>query len=290
MTRKIQIIINFLLSKVQAYILFLRHRLRWTIKKNRIAFLEISEEYAIGLATYPARLKSLERTLQTLIMQKFESRIPIYVVVEKQDFPRYSNLKEKYSNYGIQFISNNREMRSFNKYFPATLKALTHIKYITADDDIIYPSNWVRTLVTLSQMYPNNIVGLRGCEVPSDPRNFQKYLMWKTVTETTAGNRIMLNSGAGILFPPGTLKDILKKEDVIKSHFASSDDIYLWYFLYGRGATFLCSKSIEIVNWPKSQSTSLWRDNVPGGGNDLTLRKLLQFDPKVTSISDGHYE
>lgn len=269
-------------SKIKtSYYRKLVHHLNWLRGRREVLSRELSKDFAVTLATYPKRLKFLELTLQSLILQQWSESVAIYVVHEEYDTKSYSKIAKKYAKYNVYFISNNKSLRSYNKYHIASQEATCNIGFITADDDINYPRNWLMTLIELHRLHPSYIVGLRGVEVPGSGSEMRKYLNWKPIQGEITGRRVMLNSGAGILFPPKILKDFLSDEMTIVEKFGTSDDIYLWYFLYKNGFEFICSHSHEIVNWPKSQKQSLWKINVGEKQNDLAIANLLKILPSL---------
>lgn len=265
----------------ESYFKEIVHHINWLKGKSEVLSRDLSNEFVVTLATYPKRLKYLELTLQSILLQQWHETVAIFVVYEECDSRTYAKIAEKYAKYNVHFISNNKSLRSYNKYYVASLGATCDIKLITADDDINYPRNWLMNLIELHRLHPGYIIGLRGAEVPRNSSEMRQYLNWKPVQREISGRRVMLNSGAGILFPPNVLKDFLKDEANIVNQFGTSDDIYLWYYLYTNGFYFICSHSHEIVNWPRSQRESLWKVNVGQKQNDLAIANLLKIWPSL---------
>lgn len=261
------------------------HMIRWQIFKRNLGNKSLDKTTVISMASYKKRLRYLELSVQSLLLQKNKDLVEIVVVVEDEEISEFSRITELYSRYHVRVISNNQNLRSYNKYHISQVKDYADKIIITADDDLIYDGNWLKNLLDMHKTNPNYVIGVRGKFVPAEKTSFLNYDKWESILGIKQDTRIMLNSGAGVLYPRNTLSNFLNNVIEIKSIAPTSDDLYLWQFLFISGACISINFQKEIVPWPFSQKLGLWKSNNCDNGNNLALHKIYKSKGHLLGVT-----
>ena len=188
-----------------------------------------------------------------------------------------SDLIKLKSKYKFIYFIETDDYRSHKKYLPL-LNSGYKGWFVTADDDIYYPENW---LESLSQSKSKKYVAAVRCHritfTDSKPNH---YIDWQYCINdsTTTDPNVFGTSGAGILFHTDYFKSINLNFDYISKHFLRCDDVYL-YFAIRRNN--LCYKKIILKNLvelfdPELEALNLNKFNMqPESHNDYSIKYIF---------------
>lgn len=172
---------------------------------------------------------------------------------------------------------------------------------VTADDDIIYPSNWLEGLVNTGKSYPGKIVAHRAHRVTLDRTgSICPYDRWeKCVQSNNRGDDYGLfpTGVGGVLYPPGSIPESAFDIDTLKRLTYKNDDIWLWAmanindsYFKGRVPYVVVpdgySNNLRYVD-PERESKSLNTlsgQNVLRGGNDQQINNVISEIPGLKSL------
>lgn len=121
----------------------------------------------VGLSSVPQREQALQRTLQSLVYQADE--IHVYL----DGYPHEPGFLSALTPAPIVHRSKPGEaLRDLGKF--KALQSLTQAAYVfTVDDDIVYPPDYVATLIRKVDSYQRKaIVGLHGVLIPEQPTGY----------------------------------------------------------------------------------------------------------------------
>ncbi|MCS2609142.1 glycosyltransferase family 8 protein [Halomonas dongshanensis] len=252
----------------------------------------LSSEYIVSLTSYPARIKSVHFTIESILSQSFKADKVVLWLASEQ-FPNKENdlpsnlvcLKEK----GL-YIKWCEDIRSYKKLIPA-LRDYPDAVIVTADDDLIYEKNWLSNIVASYLQEPKSIHCYRAHEVTFDSfGRIVKYNSWRKNIQNKISSPTNFFTGCGgVLYPPRILhKDVFKKEAYYElcQH---GDDIWFW------GMAVINDVKIKIVKGkkfklnfvPESQDVALWHENDVNGRNDVMINNLLLTYPDIVSKIKG---
>ena len=117
-----------------------------------------NEEVIVGIASIPKRINALYQTLASLEHQANK----IYVALNG-----YTEIPEWAGQFrNVEFTLTDNIMGDANKFL-ALDKAKGY--FFSCDDDIIYPDNYVKTMVNKLKKFGNAIVTCHGLVVPNKP-------------------------------------------------------------------------------------------------------------------------
>lgn len=245
----------------------------------------------VSLTSYPKRINTIHQCIRSLLDQSVKPQTLILWLAEEQ-FPRKEqDLPESLlslTNEGLT-ISWCNDLKSYKKIIP-TLKQYPDSIIVTADDDIIYPRDWLLQLIVSYIRNPQSIHCHRAHRVKmladGYPASYQKW--------DRAGKNISVNSSyrnfftgvGGVLYPPHSLFRDVTRDDIFMQQLPSGDDIWLW------GMALLQGTKIQRVRYSDfslnfvegSQEFALHRKNDQGGMNDVMIKNLLSIYPQLLML------
>ena len=254
---------------------------------NLIKTYEHEHEIIISLTSYPARIGTINQTIESLLNQTMKADKVILWLAPEQFPNREGDLPQQLldlCNKGLT-IDWYHDIRSYKKLIP-TLKKYPDALIVTADDDLLYEPTWLEELHKGYLKYPNDINIHRATKFYRDATGFR----------TIAGGReywpnaSVLNKitgGAGALYPPKCFyKDVLDEELIMKLA-PTNDDQWFWI------QCLLNNKKIRVVDKPQwclhyipgTQETGLCKVN--DAGPKLfwrDFRALMNYYPQVYNM------
>lgn len=254
------------------------------IKKHRII---------ISLTTFPARMYEIKYTLFSLLKQTVQAD-EILLWLAEEEFPQ----KEKsisqemlgwMENHGIT-IKWCKNLYSYKKLIPA-LKEYPEDLVVTADDDLVYPNDWLESLYK-DYLKTGEICCHRAHKVTLQDGLVAPYGKWCSCGNDTSSYVNFCTTGGGVLYPPYSLYKDVTNEELFLDICPKADDIWLWAMaVLNHQKIHVVSnnmKTLTYVNLDRELGLTgeprLGSYNVYGGGNDEQLRKVIQKYPEIMQI------
>lgn len=244
----------------------------------------IDNNVVISLTTYPPRIKEVFYCLNSLLRQNIRPYKVILWLAETQFPNKDSDLPSrilKLKKYGLD-IKYCPDYKSYKKIIE-TAKMYSDKIIVTADDDTLYPENWLKRLLETYSKYSNCIICYRAHEITfSSNGKIQSYKKWNSLSVNKKGPSFYLVpiGVGGILYPKNFFCDVDFNYNIIKKYAPTTDDIWLKVISYKKKFKVvkvdLNSKEWFTIN--KTQKVSLKNINVEtSNSNDIALRALLSF-------------
>ena len=183
------------------------------------------------------------------------------------------------------------DMRSHKKYLYA-VRDFPEDLVITVDDDIVCRNTLVGDLLDAHVRHPHAVAAIRTHLMEFDSGGaLLPYSDW----QMEVGNprpelcdrpsmRLFGTSGAGMLFPPGSLPAAAFDTEAIGETCPNADDVWL------KAMTAIAGyPTVSVAGWQGvdciegSQETSLWATN-QRGGNDDAIRKVRAYCEKDLGV------
>ena len=123
------------------------------------------ERMVVSLTTFPLRIGKVHLTIQSILRQSRPAdRILLWL--SKEEFPEEAQLpanllRLKEKGLDIRFCDN---IRSFKKVF-YTAQEFENDVIVTADDDALYPENWLEGLWDIHEKYPGCVCCYRAHKI-----------------------------------------------------------------------------------------------------------------------------
>ncbi len=238
----------------------------------------------ISLTSYPARISTIHLTIESLKQQNVNfKKIILYLSVEQ--FPnKEKNLPDSLiklidDKFKICWLAD--DIRSYKKLIPA-LEQFPSDVIITADDDVIYPKDWVERLIRSYLVEPDCIHCLRGRNIKVSENIIEPYNKWRLIKYPLFPSFKVLPTGVGgCLYTKKLLDDDIFNKEVFTEYAANADDIWFWAMALKKGTKIKIATPTLLK--PKiiagTQETALWNINV--SANDKIIENMFTLYPEI---------
>lgn len=250
------------------------------------------KKITISLTTFPARIKTLDRVILTLLKQTMKpDRIVLWLAEE--DFPHkeaelpWTLLALRRHGLEIHWCDN---LYPHKKYYYSMLKYPDDI-VITVDDDVAYSKYLVEVLYGSYLKHPHAISALRTHLMKFDSNGeLLPYSQWyyQCLNYVDVPLRSLFATGVGgILYPPNLLNEEWKNKEKIKETSLYADDIWLKTMqVMNNIPVVLASRYQRLVFVGNTQDNSLFTQNVHSHKNDDVLKKLFFIYNEWNGVTD----
>lgn len=202
----------------------------------------------VSLTSYEEHFRGLELTLYSLLNQTVQ---PDRIILWLSDEYELSELPYSITRY----IKNGLEIRFVEDKFVYNkiiypLKEYGNSINVVADDDIVYPKNWLEKLYHSYIANPENIHLHRALGVNIKDSQLASIKEWEFgVNLETAEYSNFINTEAGVLFPPNCFSKEIFREDIYKKFSSTSPEAWLWFMALVSGRKIRVVKNhIKILS------------------------------------------
>lgn len=233
-------------------------------------------EFVVTLTSHKPRFKHLAQVIQDLKNQTIQ---PVKILLniahdEIQFLPTDVMALEK---EGYILIVSCEDFGPAKKLIP-TLKSVNEIPIIVIDDDLLYKTDLFLQLMIAHRLNPTAIISARTHRLTqSENGEIQDFQNWDKQFETPVGlsRDLLPTSGAGTLFPTGSLHPDAGDGKLYEEYAKNTDDLW-WYFQARRNGTLVMRiEGFSSLNFvPDSQEVGLW-SNGNQERNEVNLKALL---------------
>ena len=166
-------------------------------------FEDVKEEVIVSLTSYGERIKHIMPTIKSLQEQsRRPDKIVIYIANEDKE-----NVTDELINaelVEIRYCQDTRSHKKFNGYYD-----FPDAYVVTADDDLIYSKEWLKTLLRTSQINRRAVVANNTFLL--EDWEFRRQTSRKDNSRSLKGELNMyVMTGAGVLRPPKIDLSLLK--------------------------------------------------------------------------------
>ncbi|WFU07157.1 hypothetical protein QA648_35210 (plasmid) [Rhizobium sp. CB3171] len=179
--------------------------------------------------------------------------------------------------YGLT-IRATEDLRSYKKVIPG-LALYRDAIIVTADDDVYYPTSWLRRLVSEFREGVSEVLCHRAHLMRRSTDGFQPYDSWISNIRTASNAPDVFFTGVGgVLYPPGVLHPDVTDLDKIRELCPSTDDVWLNWMARLNGASIRKVDGwIRFYEWTGSQRVALQNSNRgQNGGNDVQIANMVR--------------
>lgn len=244
----------------------------------------ISRKLIVSLTTFPGRINTLSKVLDTIYLQTRQADRIVLWLAEDQ-FPE----KEKNLPKDLLTLQEDRrleirwckDLKPHKKYFYA-LQEFSDDLVVTIDDDLLYPKDMLEKLYNSYLMYPEAVSTLRAHLILIDESGLiLPYNDW--IMETDAciyepSMQLLATGGAGVLYPPKLFRQEFFNEDAIMENCLWADDLWLKAMQVVSNVPVVVARQSEPLRYlPDSQESALCHSNVDQNQNDVQLAKIIEW-------------
>lgn len=231
----------------------------------------------ISLTSYPARINNVWMTCATLLNQNADN-IHIVLWLSNDQFPNGMGdlprklLQMRKKGLDIRFIDD--DLRPHKKYI-YSLKEYPDNDMVTVDDDILYNSKLVSSLIKSHLKHPNCVICNRGITISREI-----YKNWKSNIIYDEERYDIMPTGIGGVFYPAHIFDgtLVHNVQAIKATCLNGDD--LWLNLMTRISGYKVVQTglfTGLVTILSSQGSALCNENIERDRNDTQIRLISKW-------------
>jgi hypothetical protein len=254
--------------------LWLRTANRW-----RRASVLGSAPVSVSLTSHGDRIDDVALTVESVAAGSVR---PSRLVLWLDDADRFASLPaslRRLQRRGLE-VRLTENYGPHTKYFPyVTSQEGPHtVPLVTADDDVLYPPWWLRTLLAEHRAMPGTVHCYRASVVQVDGDRLAPYNEWPRCKDREANVARFATGVSGVIYPLRMLEELRVRGDAFRSVCPRADDVWLhWVAL--RTGTPVRQVSRHPQHFPVirgSQKVTLVSGNVHAGGNDTQIRELYE--------------
>ncbi|GAA3967895.1 hypothetical protein [Allohahella marinimesophila] len=250
-------------------------------------------DIVVSLTTFDKRIGNVYLTIESLMQQSLKpDRIVLCVSeadVTESNLPEILHLQK---SRGLEVLFCERDLGPYKKFFH-TFQKYPDSLIITADDDLMYPFDFVDMLYRAWLARPDVIHAHRAHRMLCDATGgVLPYKSWEKSTDLAEPSALVFPTGnGGVLYFPGAFDEEVLNEQQFMALCPASDDIWLKAMSLKNGT--LCQRiqdprefGTRFVVIPESQTHALKRSNKSKvDGNDDKLKAVLdayELWPRLT--------
>ncbi|ENE0867780.1 glycosyltransferase family 2 protein [Klebsiella variicola] len=250
------------------------------IKSGRYQNLEnVLPNVDVSLTTHGDRIASVHITIESILSGKV---LPARIILWLDNENAIKNLPlslVRLKDRGLE-IKLSKNYGPHTKYFPYILERKHNDYLVTADDDIIYPKNWLFDLYSAAKTCSDVIVCHRAHEITFDERGkFKPYEEWNACSSIEKNIAFFATGVSGVIYPKNFLDHLYKAGDDFINKCPRADDVWLHYMAYLNNYKVMQLKKTSahflIVN--NTQHLGLMNTNVLMSQNDSQILKTYSF-------------
>ncbi|MDR0407577.1 MAG: glycosyltransferase family 8 protein [Campylobacteraceae bacterium] len=259
--------------------------LKSPFKDESLERVSLDYQMILSLTSYPARIKTVHKTVETLLEQSYKAD-KIILWLASDEFPnREKNLPKELldlTKRGLT-ISWCENIKSYQKLIPV-LKEYPNCIIVTADDDIYYQKDWLKKLHEAYTMQPNIVHCHRAHKIIFHDNKIMPYNRWKMrITNVKPSFLNFFTGVGGVLYPPNIFhRDALDKELFLRLS-PKADDIWFWAMcvLNGIKINVINGNEKHLSYVEDTQSIGLFNENVAKNRNDEYIKNIFEYYPKL---------
>lgn len=272
--------------------IFLRIYYQFKVPRYGLNAEKREESICVSVTSYTERLPELVICLKSILNQTTKpDRIVVYLGedVLHKDIPIALLRLQK---YGVTIKEGYDNIKPHKKYF-FVMQEYPNDLIITIDDDGIYDTNLVKSLLASYKRYPNAVSACRVHKIVFKEDKIAPYCNWKWDENNKSAPSLQLIATGigGVLYPPHLLPDRTFDISYIKEHCLNADDIWLkmMEILAKVSVVWAETSFVHPIALDKLKNSGLNEKNVLEGDNDKYIQYLwdeLELTKSMFGIID----
>lgn len=257
----------------RAYTEFKVERLKTINQRSKAPVIEAGGP-VVSLTSYGKRIDTVYLTIESIACG---SLLPSELILWLDEEPRYQSLPSTLGRLRdrgltVRLCKNYGPHKKYYPYVDAHEKFAGPL--VTADDDILYPNDWLKSLMDAFEHDPEVVNGFRARVMSFEGDRLAPYMQWSLCSSTKASWRHLLNGASGVIYPPGLLDAVKRAGSEFVHCCPKADDIWLHANAVRAGFKVrqIRPQAIHFPMIPGSQKTALYFDNADTG-NDVQIAK-----------------
>jgi hypothetical protein len=234
----------------------------------------------VSLTSYGDRIDTVYLTLESIGRGSVR---PSRLILWLDDETVFQNPPEKLVRLkarGVE-VMKCEDLGPHKKYYPYVEgSASFELPLVTADDDVIYPTDWLSRLIEEHERTPQDVICYRAREVKFSESGLALYQSWKMCNSATSSVRHVATRVSGVLYPPGLQMFLKSAGRQFLNCCPRADDLWLHVNAVRHGARIrqIYSSPTDFPELPETQAQALSITNLDGGHNDVQIGKTYALN------------
>lgn len=232
----------------------------------------------VSLTSYGSRIGSVAYAIESIAAGSVRPRRLVLWLDDPERFAARPAALRRLERRGLEVrLTENRGPHT--KYFPSLPLAIADdLPLVTADDDILYPPQWLAGLVTAGVEYPDVVNCYRASIVALRQGVVAPYDDWPRCADTEVSVAHFATGVSGVRYPVSMLRELAGRGEEFVERCAKADDIWLhWVALRtGVGVRQINPRARHFPYLPGTQEETLVSGNVGQGANDRYVAGLYE--------------
>ena len=233
----------------------------------------------VSLTTYEPRWHNVHYTIESIGCGRLRpSRLVLWIAPSVLQLGMPETLR-RLSARGLE-IRTCEDLGPHKKYYPQVTEGAAQRDLVTADDDVLYPQDWLACLAAAAAARPAFIHAHRADVMSfAADGSFLPYLKWPACRSTAPSSLHFATGVGGVLYPRAMQEALRLAGDGFRACCPRADDIWLHAVAWRSGIQVCQTRVFSplLFELPGTREHGLARDNDQGGGNDRQLR--LTYTP-----------
>ncbi|GHC30092.1 hypothetical protein GCM10010082_25130 [Kushneria pakistanensis] len=243
----------------------------------------------VSLTTYLPRIRDVYLTIESILLQRARN-FEIHLYISEKDMATLGQLPatlQRQIARGVKVITTTEDYRSYDKLVHV-LKAAPNATIVTADDDVIYPRDWLERLLEGARKHPDCIICHRGHLLrESNPGSGRIcYQSSRSGIQPPVDRpllSLMPTGNGGVLYPPNSLDPMAADHTAFQTLAPNADDI--WFKMASLKQGTRCFRvnphNINFLSTRAAHCQPLHKKNVKGDGNNQQFSNCLASYPDL---------
>ncbi len=225
----------------------------------------------VSLTSYGKRISTVWQTIETIGAGNIRPRRLILWLDDAEALAQLPTTLQRLQARGLE-VRPCPDYGPHKKYFPYVndILPLHPVRtLVTADDDVLYPANWLKDL--LSVHHPNQVTAFRARLRVDAP-----YRSWPMCDTTEASEAVFATGTSGVAYPPTVLRTLRDRGDDFTRVCPHADDFWLHYATIASGMHARQVRDTAALWWsvPIALNRGLWDGT--GEANDAIADRTRQ--------------
>lgn len=231
----------------------------------------------LSLTTHSYRLELVFYAIESIAnSSRKPSRLHLWIT-DQRSYLRLPATLQRLKSRGLE-VHLTEDLGPHTKYYPyVDRESEFDVPLVTADDDVIYPREWLQQLIAGYEANSSAIHCFRAHRICMTDTLPAPYNAWPHCEDTNPSHLNFITGVSGVIYPPDYLKYLKQHGKAFKQYCPTADDIWLTIIALRGGFKIaqLKDKPSYFTPIPNSQKERLYNLNVLFGENQIQLMRTL---------------
>jgi len=236
-----------------------------------------TEPVVVSLTSYGSRIETVHLAIESIARGKVRPSRMILWIDSVDDLNALPPALKRQKARGLEVLLA-QNYGPHTKYYPyVESQDEFTVPVVTADDDILYPEDWLAGIMAASRAHPDSIVGYWIRRMGLGPDGLPvTYTSWPYASDTHPHAANVPLGVSGVLYPTTMLERLRENGDAFLAAAPYTDDLWLHAIAVRSNVPVrqISATPVHFLTLPGTQEFTLASENLAGSGNDRVVAGL----------------